>query len=59
MNSCKLYARMTELEEHSGTKESDTDLLQRADVIEAAVSPHEVKNGKSRYPISPFIVILP
>ncbi|KAF4386785.1 hypothetical protein CsatB_011912 [Cannabis sativa] len=42
-----LNMRMTELEEHSGTEDSDTDLLKRADLTEAADSLLVVKDDKS------------
>lgn len=48
-NKALSYARMTELEEHSGTEDSDTDLLKRAEVFES--TEQRMNESKSRYTI--------
>ncbi|GMN20966.1 hypothetical protein TIFTF001_045412 [Ficus carica] len=58
-NKALSYARMTELEEHSGTEDSDTDLLKRAEVFESteqrmneSISSGNADNAAERYLIS-------
>ncbi|EXB52105.1 hypothetical protein L484_024655 [Morus notabilis] len=45
-----LNIRITELEEHSGTEDSDTDLLKRAEVFESGEQ-YIIRESKARYTI--------